>query len=886
MSSITSSRPLARAFQGACLALALSLPASAQTVTQVRANGPSANRIDIAILGDGYTAAELAAGKYTTDVETMLQGLFAQQPYAEYRNYYNVFRIDVVSAESGADHPENGTYRNTALDAAYNCAAIQRLICVNNSKVSAVIAASGLAADQHDLTLVLVNDTTYGGSGGAVAVASLHPQTVELVLHETGHTFALLGDEYGGTPTCTGYEPAYPDLTTQSSRAGIKWNLWIDPATPVPTTTTSASVTGLFSGGNYCDSGYYRPTYDSKMRTLGVPFYAVNQEAHVLRIYNFVSPIDSSSPAGTTLTIGASQTFSVTPTVPATHALSTTWTVDGVQQGIGAQFTASNLAAGTHTVVATVADGTSWVRNDPTGLMNDVRTWTVTVQGNGPGAFAKTAPAAGATVAGTTVTLAWSASSGAAAYEYCLDSTNDNACAAWSTTGASTSVVVGALTAGTTYYWQARASATGSTTYADGASTAFAAFTVPVPTPQPVAPGSFAKVGPANGATAQPVSLTLSWGASSGASGYEYCIDTTNDNACAAWTSTGAATSASLSNLSAATTYYWQARAVNAGGTTYANGAASAYASVSTVSAPGAFAKLSPASGLTGLKTAGNLTWNASSGAARYEYCIDTTNDNACGNWLGVGTATSVAIAGLANGTAYYWHVRAVNAGGTTYAGGSATAFNSFTTQLAALPGAFGKAAPASGASGLGTSVPLSWSASSGVSRYEYCFDTTNDNACATWISAGTSLGVTVSGLAAGTTYYWEVRAVGTSGTTYADGAATAYANFSTLSAPVAPAAPGAFAKLSPSSGLTGLKPAGNLTWSASSGAVRYEYCIDTMTSGACAVWVSVGTSTSAAVSGLASATTYYWQVRAIGAGGAATYANGSAGAYWNLTTR
>ena len=87
-------------------------------------------------------------------------------------------------------------------------------------------------------------------------------------------------------------------------------------------------------------------------------------------------------------------------------------------------------------------------------------------------------------------------------------------------------------------------------------------------------PGAFNKTAPANGATNQPTSLTLRWGPALTATRYEYCYDTTNDNACSAWTSTGSATSKALSGLNPYTTYYWQVRAVNSYGTTYANGGA------------------------------------------------------------------------------------------------------------------------------------------------------------------------------------------------------------------------------------------------------------------------------------------------------------------------
>jgi hypothetical protein len=93
-----------------------------------------------------------------------------------------------------------------------------------------------------------------------------------------------------------------------------------------------------------------------------------------------------------------------------------------------------------------------------------------------------------------------------------------------------------------------------------------------------------------------------------------------------------------------------------------------------------AFAKYSPVNFATNQPTNPTLTWASSIGAIRYEYCIDTSNNNTCNaSWITVGTATSKALSGLTPGTVYYWQVRVVKSQDTTYANGGSTAFWSFT---------------------------------------------------------------------------------------------------------------------------------------------------------------------------------------------------------------
>jgi Zn-dependent metalloprotease len=191
-------------------------------------------------------------------------------------------------------------------------------------------------------------------------------------------------------------------------------------------------------------------------------------------------------------------------------------------------------------------------------------------------------------------------------------------------------------------------------------------------------PSAFNKTAPAAGSINQPLNPTLRWGASSGATSYQYCYDTTNDNACTTWIGNGTSTSKVLSGLSPGTTYYWHVRALNNGGITYANGSSTAFWSFTTMPLPGAFNKTAPGNGATGVSLSTTLSWNASSSASLYQYCYDLINDNQCNRTWSSTPTTSVNIANLGTNTTYYWQVRATNIAGTTYANNQS--WGSFTT--------------------------------------------------------------------------------------------------------------------------------------------------------------------------------------------------------------
>jgi hypothetical protein len=258
-------------------------------------------------------------------------------------------------------------------------------------------------------------------------------------------------------------------------------------------------------------------------------------------------------------------------------------------------------------------------------------------------------------------------------------------------------------------FWQVRAKNTsGITTVADNGT--YGSFTVSLP------PAAFTKTLPTVGQIITAPTTTLSWAASTGATGYEYCYAITQQ-ACTdmTWQST-TATTAGITGLTNGT-MYWQVRAINTSGTTYADN--STMRSFTVNLPPAAFAKTSPTVGQIITSPTTTLTWAASTGATSYEYCAAKTQLT-CTSWKPTGTPTAI-ITGLTNGT-MFWQVRAKNTSGITTVADNGT-YGSFIVSLP--PAAFTMVAPNDGTtiyrsflSGYGLFV---WNASQGATSYEYC---------------------------------------------------------------------------------------------------------------------------------------------------------------------
>jgi hypothetical protein len=247
-------------------------------------SGSSSEKIDIAILSDGYMLKEL--GKFKADARRMVDSLLNCVPYKMYRDRFNFYAINVPSVESGSDIPDQKVFKNTAFNTTWNTFESERYLTTFDLK-SVSDAVDGISWDH---LIILVNSNRYGGGGfyNFLSVSSAdNVHSYQVFIHEFGHEFAGLGDEYfnntdslfASYKNC--FEPWEPNLTTLV-KFDQKWKNRVDPSTPIPTPRDSiyANMIGAFEGGGYLAKGVYSPFMTCWMKeTAAGKFCPVCQEA-------------------------------------------------------------------------------------------------------------------------------------------------------------------------------------------------------------------------------------------------------------------------------------------------------------------------------------------------------------------------------------------------------------------------------------------------------------------------------------------------------------------------------------------------------------------------------------------------------------------------------
>jgi hypothetical protein len=201
-------------------------------------SGPAAAKVDILLMSEGYTEAEMP--KFRADATRLVEALFLEEPFKGRRSDFNVRTLEVPSAESGVNRPNAGVFRRTPISTEYNIFDSERYMLTLDNRA----LRDAASAAPYEFIEILVNERTYGGGGvfNDHATTSVDSAFADYVfVHEFGHHFAALGDEYYTSDVAyeTGVpdrvEPWEPNLTALKDPATMKWRDLVTPGTPLPT---------------------------------------------------------------------------------------------------------------------------------------------------------------------------------------------------------------------------------------------------------------------------------------------------------------------------------------------------------------------------------------------------------------------------------------------------------------------------------------------------------------------------------------------------------------------------------------------------------------------------------------------------------------------------
>ncbi len=272
-------------------------------VYEAMRNGEPGDKVDLVFVAEGYTAED--RDKFKADVDRVTGWLFSYEPYRHLKTSFNVSGVFRPSAERAMDEPRQNVYRKTTLGASFNTFDTDRYMLVENNHRLREIAARV----PYDTLVILVNSTRYGGGGiyGDYCITTVdHARSKEVFIHEFGHSFAGLADEYYSSDVAyndfypKGVEPLEPNITALLDPANLKWKDLVTPGVPIPTPygkeerealqaerrkaqqagdeaavkalasrlaelderlASLRDVVGAFEGAGYASKGLYRPAW-------------------------------------------------------------------------------------------------------------------------------------------------------------------------------------------------------------------------------------------------------------------------------------------------------------------------------------------------------------------------------------------------------------------------------------------------------------------------------------------------------------------------------------------------------------------------------------------------------------------------------------------------
>jgi hypothetical protein len=255
-------------------------------ITTLIKNGDSAHSVDIVIVAEGYTAAERA--KFISDAKVFLDSFLGESnarlnaPFSNYKKFFNASALFFASAESGTDQPNKSIAVNTYFNSTQH-GSDGRLLYGDTYAVENEVAKV-LVRNERELIIVLVNTPLYGGAGGTIAWASAgNALASELALHEIGHSYAGLQDEYADPEVAKSFPTTNQSFLDSAhvtdSLQRIPWKDWMGYI------DGELGPVGTYEGGYYRSTGIWRATQNSKMLYLNQPFSAPEKEAFALQYY-------------------------------------------------------------------------------------------------------------------------------------------------------------------------------------------------------------------------------------------------------------------------------------------------------------------------------------------------------------------------------------------------------------------------------------------------------------------------------------------------------------------------------------------------------------------------------------------------------------------------
>jgi len=258
-------------------------PAAGDAVFEVQLAGDPHGKVDFVFIAEGYTAGE--RDKFKSDLDRMTQYLFSVEPYKSRRDRFNIRGVFRPSPEQAMDEPRQHIYKKTVLNASFNALDLDRYMLIEEDHRMHEIAGQV----PYDAIIVLVNSKRYGGGSICLdyCVSTVdHPTSPQVFIHELGHSFAYLADEYYQSEVSyndfypKGVEPLEPNITALLNPADVKWKDLLAPGIGVPTEYGKEAIEALQAERRKNGQAQAKAVEDARNRNASAKEIARIEEKH------------------------------------------------------------------------------------------------------------------------------------------------------------------------------------------------------------------------------------------------------------------------------------------------------------------------------------------------------------------------------------------------------------------------------------------------------------------------------------------------------------------------------------------------------------------------------------------------------------------------------